>query len=95
MDMRINHGALDTAVADIDAGLKQITSRLEQLDGELRQLSTNWEGNAKQAYDVARADWNAGMEGLNEILNALSVSVANANATYQQMDHRNAGRFGA
>lgn len=95
MDMRINHGALDMAVDDIGTGLNQINSRLDQLDSELRQLAQNWEGHAKEAYDVARAEWNDGMSGMNEILNALRMSVAQANATYQQMDQRNAGRFGA
>ena len=93
MDLKVNYGALSTASADINTGATGIQNPLDQMDSELQQLQTNWEGDAQQAYQVAKAKWTEGMTGMRDVLARISVLVEQANQDYNSTDHHNAGLF--
>ncbi len=93
MDMKVTYGTLAGASADMMSGANAIKARLEQMDSELRQLSANWEGEAQEAYRVAKANWTQSMVELEELLRAISRGVDDSNSSYQQMDSANANSF--
>ena len=57
--LRIDHGGLDTAAADLLAAVQGIDDRLNRLESELAPLRSDWVGNAQQAYAIARAGGTA------------------------------------
>lgn len=93
MDLRVNHGVLDSTAANLSAKAQEIQSVLDQMDTELKQLQANWDGDAKGAYDTAKAQWTAGMNGLRALLARISTTVTDANQGYGDTDKRSAGSF--
>lgn len=93
MDLRVNYDSLHGASGDLSTGATNIQSALDTMDAELRQLQSNWEGDAQQSYEVAKARWTEGMNGMREVLAAISRLVSQAGEVYQGTDSRNASRF--
>ncbi|WP_022868610.1 WXG100 family type VII secretion target [Schaalia vaccimaxillae] len=93
MDLKVNYGALSTASSDLNAGATAIQSALDNMDAELQQLRSNWEGDAQQAYLVAKQQWTEGMTGMRNVLAQISTLVESANQSYNSTDTSNAARF--
>ncbi|MDN6429868.1 MAG: WXG100 family type VII secretion target [Propionibacterium sp.] len=93
MDLKVNYGTLDGASQDLSTGATHIQGALDTMDQELQQLKSNWEGDAQQAYEVAKQRWTEGMNGMRDVLAKISQLVATANQSYNQTDHTNANRF--
>ena len=60
-DILYNYGQIDQAVADMRAGVNSLNTKLEDMDSELKQLQSSWDGQAKRAYDASKAKWTEGM----------------------------------
>ena len=54
-ELRVDHGCLDVAAADMSAAVRAIDERLGRLDGDLRSMHGDWTGEAQQAYAIAQA----------------------------------------
>lgn len=93
MKLTVNHGALDGASLDINTGATGIQTVLDNMDAELQQLQVNWEGEAKEAYHIAKKQWTEGMDGMRQVLAQISRLVGEANASYIDTDGRGAKRF--
>ena len=93
MDFQVNYGALDGAAADIKTGANNLQNCLDDLEGTLNKLRSNWEGKTQEAYDAAQRQWNQGLEGLKDVLTRTSNAVDSARSNYQQTDQSNAARF--
>ena len=94
LDLRVNHGQLDAAVADIQSTVKALDNRLNQLEGELAPLKSDWVGSAQLAYVSAKAKWDAAIVHLNQVLAETGTTVAQANTDYAAADRRGASNFG-
>jgi ESAT-6 family protein len=94
-DLRVNHGMLDSTASNLSTRAQEIQAVLDQMDSDLRQLQANWDGEAKQAYEAAKAQWTAGMDGLRALLTRISSSVGEANLDYSTSDKRGASGFQA
>ena len=77
-DILYNYGQIDQAVADMRAGVNSLNTKLEDMDSELKQLQSSWDGQAKRAYDASKAKWTEGMDGIVEILPMLVTLMASA-----------------
>ena len=93
MALKVNYGALDAASSDLDTGAKNIQNALDQMDTELQQLMTNWEGEAQLAYQHAKKEWTEGMTGMRDVLGRIGMLVAAANQDYGHTDRFNASKF--
>ena len=93
MDLKVNYGSLSTASGDLGAGAAAIANSLESMDAELQQLRSNWEGDAQEAYLVAKQQWTDGMTGMRDVLAQISRMVDSANQSYNSTDTANAARF--
>ena len=51
--INVQHGKLDAGSQDVMTAAKDIQSRLDQLEGDLKPLASDWTGAAKQAYEQA------------------------------------------
>lgn len=92
--MRVGFGALDTASMDLKAGADKIEARLNELENELAHMRSDWEGNASEAYQVAKKQWDQGMQEMRAVLAQIGMGVANANGDYQSGERSNTAMWG-
>lgn len=93
MDLRVNYAVLATAAADAATGAANIEAIMANMDAELAQLQNNWEGEAQQAYLVAKAQWTEGMEGMRAVLARIGRMVQSSSENYSSVDSSNAQAF--
>ena len=93
-DILYNYGQIEQAVADMGAGVNSLNGKLEDMDSQLRQLQSSWDGQAKQAYEGSKAKWTDGMNGIVEILQSVSAAVSEARQSAEASDSRTAAAFG-
>jgi len=91
--LRVQHGALDQAAADMFQTVKDIDDRMNRLESELAPLKSDWHGNAQQAYTTAKAKWDWAIQEMRDLLDESHQTVYQSNAEYMAADKRGAAQF--
>lgn len=91
--IRVNHAGLDQAAQDMYKKVKDIDNRMNQLESELGPLRNEWAGNARSAYDTAKAKWDWAIQEMKDLLDETSKTVYQSNADYAAADQRGADAF--
>jgi early secretory antigenic target protein ESAT-6 len=91
--IKVEHGKLDAGSADVMAAAKDIQTRLDTLEDELKPLASDWTGAAKEAYREAKATWDKAIADMIALLEQASLNVDTSNQEYKAADARGAGRF--
>ena len=91
--LRVNHAGLEAAAQDLSNTVKSIDERLNRLESELAPLRSDWQGNAQQAYHVAKTKWDTAMKDMKDLLQDTSTTVHQSNADYKAADQRGAASF--
>ena len=92
--MEIGAAGLDTGASDLANGVKQIEDRMNRLEDDLKELKGAWTGSAKEAYQVAKTQWDQAINEMKDLLAKTSVAVSTANQDYRAADQRGAALFG-
>ena len=92
--IKVQHGHLDAGAADVMKAAKDIEARLDQLESELNPLKSDWNGNAKMAYDQAKAKWDQAIYEMRDLLNDTHLQVTSSNDDYRAADRQGAALFG-
>lgn len=82
----VGFGALDTAAADIKTGGNQLATTLSELEGKLKALEADWDGDAKEAYRVAQVQWNTALTDMKSLLDSVGLTVSASNDAYQGVE---------
>ena len=79
--LRVDFAALDGLAKQIRQTVQELETTLDELDGQIRQVSEVWTGAAAEGFQATVADWRAGAEDLRGQLRFLHdlVSVAHDN----------------
>jgi early secretory antigenic target protein ESAT-6 len=91
--INVQHGRLDQGSADVMAAAKDIQTRLDTLEDELKPLASDWTGAAKEAYREAKATWDKAIADMIVLLEQASTNVDTSNQEYKAADTRGANRF--
>ncbi len=91
--INVQHGKLDQGSADVMAAARDIQTRLDTLEDELKPLASDWTGAAKEAYREAKATWDKAIADMIVLLEQASTNVDTSNQEYKAADSRGAGRF--
>ncbi len=91
--IKVEHGKLDQGSADVMAAAKDIQTRLDTLEDELKPLASDWTGAAKEAYREAKATWDKAIADMIVLLQQASSNVDTSNQEYKAADSRGANRF--
>lgn len=91
--IKVEHGKLDAGSADVRAAAKDIETRLNTLEDELKPLASDWTGAAKEAYREAKATWDKAINDMIVLLDQAGTNVQTSNDEYKAADARGAGRF--
>ena len=91
--IRVRHGALDQAAADMYNTVKSIDERMNRLESELEPLRSDWHGQAQEAYRIAKAKWDWAIQEMRDLLDESHQTVYQSNAEYMAADRRGAAQF--
>lgn len=91
--LRVNHGGLEQAANDLRSTVQRIDERMDRLESELEGLRNSWEGDAQQAYVVAKAKWDGAINEMRDLLADTSATVSRSNDEYRAADQRGAAAF--
>lgn len=92
--MKVGFGQLEAGAADIQSAAARIDARLNELEGQLNALRGDWTGQASEAYQVAKKQWDTAMADMRQLLAGLGQAVSQSNQDYQATERGNAGMFG-
>jgi WXG100 family type VII secretion target len=92
--LKVVHGGLEAAAADLMGIVSRIDARMQQLERELEPLRTSWIGEAQSAYADAKRRWDAAITEMRDLLRDTAVQVTRSDADYRAADLRGARSFG-
>lgn len=93
MDTRrisVDHDSVTTTIASIEETIDVIEQGLDHLESRAAVLRSSWDGEARQAFDIAHARWDASLRELNAIAHAMSAVAHSSNSRFQEHDRRGA-----
>lgn len=83
-------GSLQSGEADFASIYSQLQGTISTLDAQLRSNLAQWDGEAQQAYYVAKAKWDAAMANMQMVLSNLRAVIGEANVNYSTTEAANA-----
>ena len=72
---------------------REIESTLTDLETQVGRLKASWDGEAKDAYDIAQREWAKQINEMNALLGRVSGKLVEVADGYTATDRRGAGRF--
>ncbi len=82
-------GSLEQGQADFTRTYASLQAEVSGLDAQLRSSLAAWDGNAQQAYYTAKAQWDAAMANMAQVLSQLGAVIGTANSNYQSAEATN------
>ena len=87
-------GALQAGEENYKQIYTQLVQTISHLDSQLRSQLAQWNGQAQQAYYVAKAQWDQAMANMQTVLQSLQGVAAEANVRYPTVEAQNASLWG-
>lgn len=92
---RVSPAEVHTLSTYVSRKSADIGEALEELDRKVSQLKQSWDGEAKQAYELAQKQWLAQINEINGLLARVGGKLIEIGNDYSATDRRGANRFGA
>ncbi|HEX8631671.1 MAG TPA: WXG100 family type VII secretion target [Catenuloplanes sp.] len=89
----VNFAALQQASEGIEKALRKLDTDLAELASLADKLVGTWDGAAKEAYAVRRAQWEAASRDLQSILRDIKLAVVESANDYQHTEKANTNLF--
>jgi WXG100 family type VII secretion target len=87
---RAMFASLSTGEENFASIYAQVTETISTLDSQLRTNLAEWDGAARDAYYVAKAEWDRAEANMAQVLTNLRGVVGEANVNYNNVEHVNA-----
>jgi WXG100 family type VII secretion target len=91
--MIVTYAKLDEAARHIKTQADRLDQSLEAIQAKIRTVSDLWEGEAREAYNTAQAEWDKEARAVHTALLQISRAVQDASPAYQGGDKRAAANF--
>lgn len=92
--VKVDFGAVETAVADVRAGAELMEQRMQQLQSDIAPMLSTWDGGAREAYAGAQTQWQSGWSELQLALAALGLATQDVNENYRSTEQAIMRSFG-
>ena len=89
----VNFDSLSNAGADIDRAVKELQSRLDEVERDGDRLMATWDGKAQQAYLERQKKWQAAAADLTIILNDIKIALNESTDDFQRTERMATNRF--
>jgi WXG100 family type VII secretion target len=89
----VNHGGLNEVTDHLYQAVKNIDTRMHNLERDLAPLQSEWSGNAQAAYNQAKTKWDTAIAEMMQLLNDTGTTVGQSNQDYHAADMRGANSF--
>lgn len=83
-------GSLAQGESDFARIYAQVQQTTQTLESQLNSSLAQWDGQAKDAYAIAKAKWQAAEANMAAVLNNLRTVAGEANVNYQGVEASNA-----
>jgi 6 kDa early secretory antigenic target len=80
--IKVNFGALQAAVGDLDRAIGQIDAKLGDLHRQAQPLVATWEGGAQAAYNERHTAWTKSADELKAVLMSIKKALTDSLAEY-------------
>ncbi|MFI7242556.1 MULTISPECIES: WXG100 family type VII secretion target [Streptomyces] len=91
--LQVTYASLDNAADAIDAQAKKLKGDLDEIEREVKALSSIWEGEAKTAYQATMKKWDAEVAAVHLNLMQIAQAVRLSKDGYQSTDMKSAKWF--
>ncbi|QIX28285.1 WXG100 family type VII secretion target [Nocardioides sp. JQ2195] len=92
-NIAVGYEDLDGAAATIKNRAIDIEDKLNAMERRMIARKDEWTGDASNAFDESRADWEGAMNDMKNVLNDIGHQVGLSNQEYQAAEAANARRF--
>lgn len=92
-NIAVEYDQLDGAATIIKNRAIDIEDKLNQMEKRMLARKDEWTGDASNAFDECRADWEGAMNDMKNVLNDIGHQVGLSNQEYQAAEAANARRF--
>lgn len=86
-----NHADADTSSDEIRSVVSGLESNLLEMDGEVRKLSSAWEGREQEQYRYLYNKWASAAENLRFILEQIQAALNENTSNVIEMRNRASG----
>lgn len=95
MTLRVNHGQMMIAAENLKKAANKIDVRLNELETFVQnEISKGWTGDQKDAYDIAKRDWDKVIADMKTHLELQSAQVESTNQEFVLTDKMRAAAIG-
>jgi WXG100 family type VII secretion target len=92
--VKVDFGAVSQAASDITSQSNKIEQELSDLQGQIANLESIWEGSASENFQHTKNQWLQAAQDLQQTLAAIGAAVSSTHDNYQGVENKNASRFG-
>lgn len=86
---KANFSAMQQAQADFTLAYRALVDELDDLEKNLENNLSRWEGGAQTAYWEAKRQWDTAAAHIGQILNQLGVTIGEAHSNYSGAERAN------
>lgn len=90
---QVNANAMTTGIEDLAQAHRQLTQNLDELDGQLKSSLAQWDGEARNAYHTAQAQWNAAANHMSSVVSKMNGVLTQITADYGSTEKMIQSRF--
>ncbi len=84
----VDHDAVTSTLTTIEETIDVIEQGLDHLESRAASLRASWDGEAREAFDIAHARWDASLREMNAIARTMSTVAHSSNGRFQEQDRR-------
>ncbi|MFH8467187.1 WXG100 family type VII secretion target [Streptomyces sp. NPDC017991] len=85
--IHVEYNHVDQGVEDMIQQTRAIETTLDNLEGELNELKTTWQGQDALAYGTAQAAWNSAVTNMEQLLMSHAALLGNVSDNYRQTEN--------
>jgi early secretory antigenic target protein ESAT-6 len=81
--IKVDYATIHAAAEDCNSTVKQLEQQFQTLKDDLNPLTHEWQGNAKESYMSAQAQWDQKFEDLKQVLSQIAIILPQIADGYQ------------
>ncbi|GAA2636433.1 WXG100 family type VII secretion target [Streptomyces axinellae] len=93
MVMEVHYGTVEQIAGDIKVRRELLERQLEALWSAVNKVDDAWEGDARQAFNLIKRQWDQRVQSISTTLTTMETKVRNGNDQYQATDKKAASFF--